>query len=607
MMMRRRLACCTRDRDASFDLDEHEIVMTYNGLETCILNNQSYENESRTSREDGFPTDSLDEDYSSCSSSKDAFGSFSSKRLSLKREDNDREEMDDWDITGCSQNFYVKEKPIYTVKSFDVETMKEKFAKLLLGEDVTGGNNGISTALALSNSILNLAASVFGELWKLEPLPEERKIRWRREMDWLVSPTNYMVELVPAKQSGADGCTLEVAFPLILRLLAIGLYILSTPIDVGSPFVSFLITWEQIMTPKARADIHMNVPALQKLDSILIEALDTMVNNEFWYTEGGSRDEGRSKSERPSKRWWLPYPQVPRSGLSESEKKKLIYQGRIVHQVLKAAKSINENVLLEMPVPTIIGDALSKSGRANLGDELYKVITSELSSPEEMLKSLNLKSKHHTLDCINRLEAAAFVWKDKTLARASYKSPVRTSWSFKKDPMSEFDKTEALVNRAEILIQHLKHSYPNLPQTFLNATKVQYGKDVGHAVLEAYSRVLVNLAFSILSRIQDILQEDAMNDPNSPAVPCCFPGIKCSDFLDSPWVITHRVRRSLVDQMNNGDRRFSSPFTITTSDSETSLSSEPKTTTSVATTPSRSRDWCIGKEACVGVSPTGFP
>lgn len=131
-------------------------VMTYNGLETCILNNQSYENESRTSREDGFPTDSLDEDNSSCTSSKYAFSSFSSKRLGLKRDNHDQE-MDEWDPTGSPQRFYVKEKPVYTVKSSDVDTMKEKFAKLLLGEDVTGGKNGLSTALALSNAILNLA------------------------------------------------------------------------------------------------------------------------------------------------------------------------------------------------------------------------------------------------------------------------------------------------------------------------------------------------------------------------------------------------------------------------------------------------------------------
>jgi hypothetical protein len=60
--------------------------MTYNGLESGILNNQSYENESRTSRGDECVTDSLDDGGSSCSSSKDAFGSFSSKWLTMKRD-----------------------------------------------------------------------------------------------------------------------------------------------------------------------------------------------------------------------------------------------------------------------------------------------------------------------------------------------------------------------------------------------------------------------------------------------------------------------------------------------------------------------------------------
>lgn len=85
-----------------------------------------------------------------------------------------------------------------------------------------------------------------------------------------------------------------------------------------------------------------------------------MVKTEFWYAEGGSRAEGRNTSEKQSKRWWLPSPQVPKSGLSDTERKKLLNKGRVVHQVYKAAKSINENVLLEMPVPTIIKDALPK-------------------------------------------------------------------------------------------------------------------------------------------------------------------------------------------------------------------------------------------------------
>lgn len=39
----------------------------------------------------------------------------------------------------------------------EVEQIKERFAKLLLGEDMSGRGMGVSSALALSNAITNLA------------------------------------------------------------------------------------------------------------------------------------------------------------------------------------------------------------------------------------------------------------------------------------------------------------------------------------------------------------------------------------------------------------------------------------------------------------------
>lgn len=62
----------------------------------------------------------------------------------------------------------------------------------------------------LVSLVLKFVASVFGELWKLEPLSEDNKQRWRREMDWLLSPTNYMIELVQSKQDGENGRSLKV-------------------------------------------------------------------------------------------------------------------------------------------------------------------------------------------------------------------------------------------------------------------------------------------------------------------------------------------------------------------------------------------------------------
>lgn len=553
ILMRRRLTCCTHDR-LSLDLDEQDGVsgiVTYNGLESCIRNNQSFENESSTSRGDGCVSDSLDDDLSCSSSSKGAtYGSFSPKWSEKKR---DEKKLDEWELHESPQHFYVKEKPAFATLSSvsDVETMKEKFAHLLLGEDITGGNRGVNSALALSNAITNLAASVFGELWKLEPLSEERKNKWREELNWLLSPTNYMVELVPAKQNGADGRTLE------------------------------------IMTPKARADIHMNLPALEKLDTMLIETLDSMVNTEFWYEEVGSRAEGRNKTARESKRWWLPVPQVPKEGLSDTERKKLLCKGKVVHQMFKAAKSINENVLLDMPLPSIIRDTLPKSGKENLGEELYKVLSIESGSTEDMLSFLKLTSEHRALEAANRLEAAVFSWKDRITEQVNGKSPVRSSWSFVKDPMAEIDRTESLLTRAETLLHKIKSRYPNLPQTFLDATKVQYGKDIGHSILEAYSRVLGNLAFSILCRIGEVLQEDVLSNPDSP--------VATSGFPESPVPGFHRA---------DGKHRES----VSSCCSDLDFAQVVAAKTSYANaTPSRGRVWCIGKEACIGMSPRNSP
>jgi hypothetical protein len=45
-----------------------------------------------------------------------------------------------------------------------MELMKERFSKLLLGEDMSGGGKGVSSALALSNAITNLSGTFFSDL-----------------------------------------------------------------------------------------------------------------------------------------------------------------------------------------------------------------------------------------------------------------------------------------------------------------------------------------------------------------------------------------------------------------------------------------------------------
>ncbi|KAL2924554.1 Rop guanine nucleotide exchange factor 12 [Bienertia sinuspersici] len=266
----------------------------------------------------------------------------------------------------------------------DMEMMKEKFAKLLLGEDNSGGGKGVSSALALSNAITNLAASVFGEQRKLEPMAPENRARWKKEIDWLLS----------------------------------------------------------IMTTKQRTDLQMNIPALRKLDAMLIDCLDNFKDqNEFYYVAKDA-DESEKGSKRDDK-WWLPTVKVPPNGLSEVTKKWLQFQKDSVNQVLKAAMAIN-----------------AQNGRASLGDAIYKSITVEYFDPEQFLLSMDLSSEHKILDLKNRIEASIVIWRRK-MSNKDAKSP----WG---------------------------------------------SADVGHALLESYSRILESLAHTVLSRIEDVLYADSL-------------------------------------------------------------------------------------------------
>lgn len=38
----------------------------------------------------------------------------------------------------------------------------------------------------------------------------DQKARWRREIDWLLSVSDHIVEFVPSKQVSEDGSTMEV-------------------------------------------------------------------------------------------------------------------------------------------------------------------------------------------------------------------------------------------------------------------------------------------------------------------------------------------------------------------------------------------------------------
>ncbi|XBH71875.1 hypothetical protein VPH35_099272 [Triticum aestivum] len=370
----------------------------------------------------------------------------------------------------------------------EIDMMKERFAKLLLGEDMSGSGKGVCTALAVSNAITNLSATVFGELWRLEPLAPARKAMWTREMDWLLSVADSIVELIPSLQELPDG---------------------------GGQF--------EVMVPRPRSDLYMNLPALRKLDAMLLAMIDEFKETDFWYVDRGivvddggggpcpsssSSSCGRPSSVRQEDKWWLPCPRVPPKGLPEEARRKLQQSRDCANQILKAAMAINSDVLAEMEIPEAYLESLPKSGRSCLGEIIYRYITAEQFSPECLLDCLDLSSEHHTLEVANRIEAAIHVWRLKGQKKTAPQAKSKKSWGGKVKGLVGDTKSQVLSQRADGLLQSLRLRHPGLPQTSLDMNKIQYNKDVGQSILESYSRVLESLAFNTIARIDDVIYVD---------------------------------------------------------------------------------------------------
>ncbi|GAA0173973.1 guanyl-nucleotide exchange factor [Lithospermum erythrorhizon] len=385
----------------------------------------------------------------------------------------------------------------------EMELMKEKFAKLLLGEDMSGGGKGVSSALALSNAITNLAASAFAEQKRLEPMAPEMKARWRKEVDWLLSVTDHVVEFVASKQKNKDGSTMEV------------------------------------MITRQRVDLLMNIPALRKLDAMLIECLDNFKDqNEFSYI---SKDEGSKQGgDNTNDKWWIPTPKVPSNGLSEVTRKWLQFQKDSVNQVLKAAMAINAQVLAEMEIPDNYIDNLPKNGRASLGDSIYKSITDDHFDPDNFLRHMDLTTEHKIVDLKNRIEASIIIWRRKMSAKDS-----KSTWS----SAVSVEKRELFEDRAETILLILKQRFPGLPQSQLDVSKIQFNKDVGQAILESYSRTIETMAFTVMSRIDDVIQADTV--ARNPS----FAATKKSSVLKENKIVSQKFpnAKEEVEKLNSSD------------------------------------------------------
>ncbi|GFZ14514.1 rho guanyl-nucleotide exchange factor 1 [Actinidia rufa] len=117
------------------------------------------------------------------------------------------------------------------------------------------------------------------------------------------------------------------------------------------------------MASRPRSDLYMNLPALKKLDAMLVSIVDGFQDTEFCYVDRGivvaDANDGKvypsaATRGRPSIRHvekWLPCPKVPPKGLSEDVRMKLQQCRDCTNQILKAAMAIHSSVLARMDIP----------------------------------------------------------------------------------------------------------------------------------------------------------------------------------------------------------------------------------------------------------------
>lgn len=146
------------------------------------------------------------------------------------------------------------------------------------------------------------------------------------------------------------------------------------------------------MVTQQRQDLQMNIPALRKLDAMLLVSMNRNYHSvdpmsilsswfcdvaffslaeqayldsfegkqEFWYASKDGDKSEKGNTPRQDDKWWLPTVRVPANGLSDSYRKWLQHMKDLVAQVLKAAMAINANVLMEMEVPDAYMESLPK-------------------------------------------------------------------------------------------------------------------------------------------------------------------------------------------------------------------------------------------------------
>uniref|UniRef100_A0A804QXU3 PRONE domain-containing protein n=1 Tax=Zea mays TaxID=4577 RepID=A0A804QXU3_MAIZE len=164
------------------------------------------------------------------------------------------------------------------------DLMKEKFAKLLLGEDMSGsGKEGALRARPLQRRHQPRSLCIRRATEAGAHGPGQKGEVEERSVGWILSIADHIVEFVAKKQVMDNDTEMEV-------LIGLHLLHLRAAVTLSSA------RHTQLMGTQQRRDLQANIPALRKLDTMLLDYLDNFKErNEFWYVKRDSCSESENE------------------------------------------------------------------------------------------------------------------------------------------------------------------------------------------------------------------------------------------------------------------------------------------------------------------------
>lgn len=116
-----------------------------------------------------------------------------------------------------------------------------------------------------------------------------------------------------------------------------------------------------------------------------------------------------------------------------------------------------------------------QNGKSSLGEAIYRGLSAENFSAEQLLSTVDLSSEHSQSEVANKLETAILVWRRKIQSKQA-NTVAKSSWGMMKDLVADENRREQIADKAESVLLSLKLRFPGLPQTALDMNKIQYNR-----------------------------------------------------------------------------------------------------------------------------------